>query len=169
MLILSAAHQQAIQTHAQQTYPEECCGILLGRLERDEQSNRKIVLEVQPTQNAWSEIVVADLAVLEIAVSRHPNARRDRYWIDPQDLLKAQRQARDLGLQVIGIYHSHPDHPAIPSETDRLLAWTEYSYLILSVEQGQVTELLSWQLNNAHQFESEEIQTEAITQKTCHS
>ncbi|MBW4468232.1 MAG: M67 family metallopeptidase [Pegethrix bostrychoides GSE-TBD4-15B] len=156
MLILSAAHQQEIQAHAEQAYPEECCGILLGHLERDDHDSQKTVVAVRPTPNAWSEAVAADLVTLNIP-ARHiaSDARRDRYWIDPQDLLKVQREARDRSLQVIGIYHSHPDHPAIPSETDRRLAWSEYSYLILSVQQGQVGQVLSWQLDNRHQFEPE--------------
>jgi proteasome lid subunit RPN8/RPN11 len=155
MLILAVAHQQQIEIEAERTYPEECCGILLGQLERDVQ---KTVIEVWPTPNAWSQAVAADLASA-ISASRHPAqaARRDRYWIDPRDLLKAQREARDRSLQMIGIYHSHPDHPAIPSETDRRLAWPEYSYLILSVEQGKVMQVLSWQLDAAHQFQSEVI------------
>lgn len=159
MLILSAAHQQEIQAHAEHCYPEECCGILLGHLERDDhngQTSPKTVVAVRPTPNAWSEAVAADLVTL-IAASRHiaSDARRDRYWIDPQDLLQAQRAARDRSLQIIGIYHSHPDHPAVPSETDRRLAWSEYSYLILSVQQGKMTQLLSWRLNDRQQFEPE--------------
>jgi len=165
MLILSSAHQQEIRAEAERIYPEECCGILLGRLERSHPTHdaQKTVVEVQPTLNAWSDSVAIELATLEISASRHPAsaARRDRYWIDPRDLLQAQRQARDRNLQIIGIYHSHPDHPAIPSETDRLLAWPEYSYLILSVEQGQVVQLLSWQLDSLHQFESEVIRAES--------
>ena len=143
MLILAAAHRQVMQAEAERTYPEECCGILLGQLE---QSGQKTVIEVWPTPNAWSEGAAAELASV-ISASRYSAqaAHRDRYWIDPRDLLKAQREARDRSLQVIGIYHSHPDHPAMPSETDRRLAWPEYSYLILSVEQGKVTQVLSWQ------------------------
>ena len=165
MLILTPAQQQEIEADAERAYPEECCGILLGRLERDAQKAstqkadlQKTVIEVRPTLNAWSESVAADLAPA-ISDSRHPasSARRDRYWIAPQDLLKAQREARDRNLQVIGIYHSHPDHPAIPSETDRLLAWPEYSYLILAVEQGRVAQVLSWQLDAAHQFQAEAV------------
>ena len=159
MLILSSAQQQEIRAEAERCYPEECCGILLGQLERRHENHdaQKTVIEVRPTLNAWSDSVAIELAALEISVSRYAAsaARRDRYWIDPHDLLQAQREARDRSLQIIGIYHSHPDHPAMPSETDRLLAWPDYSYLILSVEQGQVVQLLSWQLDALHQFESE--------------
>lgn len=86
-----------------------------------------------------------------------PHGQRDRYWIDPADLLRIQKQARHQGLEIIGIYHSHPDHPAVPSECDRRLAWPVYSYLIASVRGGQVVDLQSWRLNDHQQFESEEI------------
>jgi proteasome lid subunit RPN8/RPN11 len=117
-------------------------------------------VEVIATVNAWSGAVAADLQAVGIAPSHHPpeTAHRDRYWIDPADLLHAQKQARERGLQIIGVYHSHPDHPAIPSETDRQLAWAEYSYLIVSVQAGKAVEARSWQLNPERQFEAERLQ-----------
>ena len=172
MLSLSASHRQQITRHAERNYPEECCGILLGTIDR--QANQTQLVEVLETENAWSEAAIADLAIdlPEIAVSGRQVAtsRRDRYWIDPRDLLKAQQAGRDRGLQVIGIYHSHPDHPAIPSECDRRLAWAEYVYVIVSVSRSQGTVLESktsaqaealsfecWRLDAQHQFFSEAI------------
>lgn len=159
MLILQPDLFQQIMAHAERTYPEECCGILLGQLDRQSNPIQKTVVELIETVNAWSEEADAALQSVSVMPSQHPveTARRDRYWIDPQDLLKAQKQARDRGLQVIGIYHSHPDHAAIPSETDRILAWAEYSYLIVSVQQGNSVAARSWQLNEARQFEEEAI------------
>ena len=172
MLSLSASHHQKITCHAERTYPEECCGILLGTIDR--QANQAQLVEVLETENAWSKIAIADLAIdlPEIVASGRQVAtsRRDRYWIDPRDLLKAQQSGRDRGLQVIGIYHSHPDHPAIPSECDRRLAWAEYVYVIVSVSRSQSTVSESktsaqaearsfecWRLNAQHQFLPEAI------------
>jgi proteasome lid subunit RPN8/RPN11 len=164
MLVLSSDLLQHITNHAERTYPEECCGILLGRIDRQLDAIQKAVVEVMATPNAWSEAAASAIqAALPIAPSRHSSdqARRDRYWIDPQDLLKAQRIARDRNLQVIGIYHSHPDHVAVPSESDRLLAWTDYSYVIVSVQQGKAIETRSWQLGSDHQFGEEAIEVQA--------
>ncbi len=158
---LTANQQQQILVHAESTYPEECCGILLGRIDRQSDPIHKTLVEVIPVANAWNEAVAADLQAADlISASRHSAnaARRDRYWIDPQDLLQAQRQARSQNLQIIGIYHSHPDHPAVPSESDRRMAWAEYVYLIASVQQGKAESLLGWSLDEQHQFQSEEIQ-----------
>jgi proteasome lid subunit RPN8/RPN11 len=162
---------QMIQKHAEQTYPEECCGILLGTINQQpnnqQKNGQKTLVEIVPTANAWSEAVAAELQDSQlIQPSRHPaeTARRDRYWIDPQDLLKAQQTGRDQGLQIIGIYHSHPDHPAVPSESDRILAWSSYSYLIVSVVQGKATETLCWCLNEQHQFEAEKMLSVAVEQ-----
>lgn len=162
MLILSANLLQTILTHAERTYPEECCGILLGTICAE--PLQKTLTEVVSTQNAWNETVASELqnSESEQEPSRYAyqgsQARRDRYWIDPRDLLNAQKTARSRNLQIIGIYHSHPNHPAVPSEMDRVLAWATYSYLIVSVQQGKAAETLSWQLNSEHQFEAEAIE-----------
>jgi proteasome lid subunit RPN8/RPN11 len=159
MLFLTSAHRQQVIRHAERSYPEECCGVLLGRIDR--QANQTQLVEVLETENAWSEAAIAALATdfPEIAVSQRQDdpSRRDRYWIDPQDLLKAQKAGRDRGLQVIGIYHSHPDHPAIPSECDRRLAWAEYVYVIVSVSQAEAIDFQGWRLDEQRQFKSETI------------
>lgn len=162
-LTLRPEQMQQIQSHAERTYPEECCGLLLGKIERQTGTAQKQLMSVVELPNAWNEAVAAELQdAVAIDSSRHPSAtaRRDRYWIEPQDLLKTQRDARDQGLIIIGIYHSHPDHPAVPSEMDRVLAWAEYSYLIVSVEQGIVTAVGCWLLDRQHQFQAEEFRVE---------
>jgi proteasome lid subunit RPN8/RPN11 len=73
--------------------------------------------------------------------------------------LRVQKQARDRELDIIGIYHSHPDHPAIPSEFDRAIAWHHYSYIIISVQQGIASDLRSWTLDPHHQFQPEDMIT----------
>ncbi|MCU0525487.1 MAG: M67 family metallopeptidase [Elainella sp. Prado103] len=172
-LYLTASQLAQIQAHAEHTYPEECCGILLGTIERSvnsQEEDRKTLMQVIETVNAWDATTAQQYADL-IEPSRYPtsstassaatsspcSAKRDRYWIDPQDLLQAQKQGRDRGLQIIGFYHSHPDHPALPSETDRRLAWAEYAYLIGSVQQGRAVDWQSWRLNQAEQFEAETV------------
>ncbi|MBD3881842.1 M67 family metallopeptidase [Phormidium tenue FACHB-886] len=165
MFCLQAIHRQQIIAHAERAYPEECCGILLGTIDR--QTHRKNLVEVIETQNAWSEDADAAVQAILPSASQQQDAasRRDRYWIDPRDLLAAQKRGRDCTsvdssvpqLQVIGIYHSHPDHAAVPSECDRLLAWAEYSYLIVSVQQHQAVDLQCWSLDEQHQFLSEAI------------
>lgn len=154
---ISADQLQQITTHAERAYPEECCGILLGT----RQAEGAMLVEVMATVNAWSAEVAADLSAA-IADSQYTaeTARRDRYWIDPRDLLQTQKAARDRQLDIVGIYHSHPDHPAVPSETDRLLAWAEYCYIIVSVRQGIANQTSCWKLDQSHQFQPEDLVVE---------
>jgi proteasome lid subunit RPN8/RPN11 len=162
-LVLSPVQRQQLYDHAQQVYPEECCGLLLGHW--DGVAQHRVVLQVMPLTNQWTTDVqgTMDAAVADAVVASPDLNRQHRYWIDPKDLLGAQRYARDRGWVVLGIYHSHPDHPAVPSECDRALAWTEYSYPILAVHQGQVRDFQSWRLDDAHQFQPEPIESEDAT------
>jgi proteasome lid subunit RPN8/RPN11 len=137
MLKLSEEHLQIIRTHAESTYPQECCGILLG--------HHKTVVEVKPTENVWG---------IEVGEGY---SRTRRYAIAPKVLLETQKEARDKGISIIGIYHSHPDNPAIPSEYDHMGAWQEYSYIIASVQKGQVSDIKSWVLDEKSQFQEESI------------
>lgn len=151
MLKLSPEHLQAICAHAESTYPDECCGLLLGKLT----DGSKTLVDVISTQNIWSTAASEISAVEAIK----PITKRSHYEIAPEVMLKAQKSARDRQLNIIGIYHSHPDHPAIPSEFDRVYAWQQYSYIIVSVQQGKADHLNSWLLDDHHQFQLEEIVT----------
>ena len=91
-------------------YPHEGCGCLVGRI-RDDHAD---IVDVTSARNTWTE------------------RARDRYDLDPADLLRADRDARDRGLDVVGIWHTHPDHPARPSVFDTERAWVDYAYLICS-------------------------------------
>ena len=142
-----------IYTHAEQAYPHECCGILMGRLEAE---YHKVLVEVIPTENAWNQETADHFKPLETSNQQLTTTER-RYTIAPEALLNAQKQGRDRQLSIIGIYHSHPDHTAMPSEFDRVCAWFGYSYIIVSVQQKKVTDLRSWCLDQQHQFKSEEI------------
>jgi proteasome lid subunit RPN8/RPN11 len=147
ILQLLPQHLQIIRTHAESTYPDECCGIILGY----GMSEGKTVVEVMPTENVWNT------ATAEFPGDRTTETQQRRYAIAPQVMLQAQKQARDHSLNIIGIYHSHPDAPAIPSECDRLYAWPEYSYIIVSVPKGKAQTLQSWCLDDNHQFQLEAI------------
>lgn len=137
----------AIRAHGESTYPDECCGLLIGKLSQ----NRKTVVEVRATQNVWN----AESA--EFFLDNTAATRRSHYTIAPETMLAVQKDTRDRNLAIIGIYHSHPNHPAIPSECDRLYAWQQYSYIIVSVQQGVACDLNNWSLNAQHQFQPEEI------------
>jgi proteasome lid subunit RPN8/RPN11 len=163
-LRLSADQIQAMQTHADRTYPDECCGLLLGTV----QAGDRVVVEVRSVENAWNPEVASALAEPEIGTeaeigtevktsSQTPLSLARRYWIAPEVMLAAMRQARRRSLEIIGIYHSHPDHPAVPSECDRRLAWPQYSYVILSVPNGHSQDCQSWILDDRQQFQPEPI------------
>ena len=112
---------RAIEDHARETYPEECCGFLIG----DATEPRRVVESRRATNAAEEE-------------------RGRRYTIDPLELLRADDAARQSELDLIGIYHSHPDHPAAPSEFDRSRAAGWYTYVILNVENGDPKDLTAW-------------------------
>jgi proteasome lid subunit RPN8/RPN11 len=135
---------EQIRTHAERTYPEECCGLLIGTIYQD----KKILLEVRETENCWNAETAEFLSVTTAS-------KRNRFTIAPEVLLQVQKETRDRNLSIIGIYHSHPDHPAIPSEFDRAIAWQEYSYIIISVLQGQTADIRSWAIDETNQFQPE--------------
>ena len=110
---ISRTALEAIQAHGADGYPNEICGFMLGPKGDGE------VTEVRPARN--------------IIVER----ARDRYEIDPRDHIRTQREADAAGLDIVGYYHSHPDHPAQPSRFDTERAWAGYVYLIVSVQDGQ--------------------------------
>ncbi|PZU99495.1 MAG: metal-dependent protease of the PAD1/JAB1 superfamily [Leptolyngbya sp.] len=157
---IGADGYRALVEAASATYPSEACGLLVGRREPSPGSDDRTVVEVVALNNAW-EPSLLEYTDSQAGLGEDPSAREhsvgDRYWIDPADMLAVQRSARERGLEIIGVYHSHPDHPAVPSECDRILAWPVYSYVIISVMAGQVADLKSWRLNDQHQFEPEPV------------
>jgi len=126
VLAVSAAGMDAIGRHAVRTYPEECCGFLLG----EERAGTTRVDRVVPAAN------------------EREDSRHNRFVMNPETVLAAHKEARAAGLSVVGYYHSHPDHPAEPSEFDREHAWPGLSYLIVSVRRGQVDRARSWRLRD---------------------
>lgn len=125
ILRLRALQAEQVHAHLCRAYPEEGCGVLLGR---DDGAGRTV------------ERVIALDNVRE-------GERERRYLIAPQQILAAEREARGLGLDVIGFFHSHPDHPARPSAFDLEHAWPFYSYVIASVERGRIADTTSWRLD----------------------
>lgn len=152
-LTLSSEQIQSIFNHAEQTYPHECCGLMMGQI--NENGDKQLV-ELIPTENDWNTETSKNFEVPEPL--KDPVMTTEHYFtISPQEMMKAQKEGRDRNLVIIGIYHSHPDHPAIPSEYDRIWAWSEYSYIIVSVQQGNATDLQNWCLDEHHQFQPEEL------------
>lgn len=148
MLNLSTDQLQMICQHAQATYPEEGCGLLLGTIYQ----GAKTVREVWQTENDWTPEFAA-----ELPGSLQPGSKRNRFRIAPEVMLHAQKVARERALKIIGIYHSHPNGQPIPSEFDRAIAWQEYSYLIVALTVKQDPQVRSWILNEQHTFEPEVI------------
>lgn len=114
-----------IHAHGEAAYPEEGAGFLLGRVEGEE---RRV------------------LSILSADNTREEGARHNRYLLGPQQMLHAETSAQRLGLDVIGVFHSHPDHPAQPSEFDREWALPWFSYVITSVQSGHAGDTHSWRL-----------------------
>ncbi|MCJ7536356.1 MAG: M67 family metallopeptidase [Anaerolineales bacterium] len=126
---------ERIHLHGEQAYPEEGAGLLLGEFQGQDPLVREI---------------------LSLVNVRERQARHNRYHLSPQDYLQGEELAEQLGLVVLGVFHSHPDHPNRPSEFDRQWAWPNFSYLITSVVQGQAAESRSWRLNEDRAAFSEE-------------
>ncbi len=141
MLKLNVEHLDAIQRHAAADYPAECCGVLLG----NHAGEVKRVTEVSPLANLRHDAARAQ----EIVPLENPERESElnRFLIDPREQLRVEKDARARGLTVLGYYHSHPDHPARPSEYDREHAWPWYSYVIVAVEKGRPRDSRSWVLS----------------------
>jgi len=136
MLMLAKHLEQEIRDHGARDYPHECCGAMLGT---DTGAGRQV-------------------RSLFPLVNRRDDSPRNRFSITPEDFRAAERAAAERGMGLIGWYHSHPDHPARPSEFDREHAWPWYSYVIVSVAAGAPQDLTSWLLqDDRSKFEPEEV------------
>jgi proteasome lid subunit RPN8/RPN11 len=158
VLFLTENHVQTLRCHAAEVYPKECCGLLLGTRQPQDGENIHAVQQVYATPNVWGKHLT-DLGPPE---QQAATAHR-RYRIDPDAMLQAQRHARTNGWDIIGIYHSHPNAAAVPSEWDRAWAWPQYSYVIVSVENGTARDLQSWCLDTHHEFLPERLMVSDIT------
>jgi proteasome lid subunit RPN8/RPN11 len=127
MLKISQSDYLSLRQHGEETYPNECCGVLLGRFDDN-----------------GAESVSESVSKSVSRIARCGNTRADsphnRYQIDPKELIRIQREGRERGEDIVGFYHSHPDHPAQWSPTDLAEAhWFGCSYVITSVEKGTAT------------------------------
>jgi len=137
MISISEQLLVSIREHGIQDYPYECCGLLLGRYGAE----AKVVTETYPISNA-----------------REESAKRNRFLIEPAELMRGERYARDHEVEVVGFYHSHPDSPAVPSQYDLEHAWPTYSYIIVSTRADDATDLFSWEQEpDRTRFNQEEI------------
>jgi len=137
MITIANEQLKEIREHGVRDYPYECCGLLLGRL----RAEGKVVTETYPISNA-----------------REESAKRNRFLIEPKELLRGEQYARSRDLEVVGFYHSHPDSPAVPSQYDLEHAWPTYSYIIVSTTAGAATDLFSWEQEpDRSRFNEEEI------------
>ena len=134
-LVLGVEADTGIRRHGRESYPHECCGALIGRGQR--------VREALALPNATTE------------------GPRRRFLVRPADYLAAERRARALGAELLGFYHSHPDHPARPSRYDLDHAWPVFAYVIVAVERGEPRALTSWRLREDRSaFEEEPVAVE---------
>ena len=141
MISVNQEHLAEMRAHGERDYPFECCGLILGRFE----DGRKQVLETYPISNA-----------------REEEAKRNRFLIRPEELMRGEKYAREKALDVIGFYHSHPDDRAVPSQYDLEHAWPTYSYIVMAVEQGRAADLRSWEMeSDRSRFNEEEVESEA--------
>jgi proteasome lid subunit RPN8/RPN11 len=130
MLKLSQSVYAAVRLHGEQTYPHECCGVLLGAMDGD----GRVVSSAVRCGNTRTD------------------SPQNRYHIDPRELVKIQREGREHGEEIVGFYHSHPDHPAQWSKTDLAEAhWIGCSYVITSVEKGKAVVTNSFELAGAEE------------------
>jgi len=137
MITISESSLHEIRAHGVKDYPYECCGLLLGRYGAD----GKVVTETYPISNA-----------------REESAKRNRFLIEPAELMRGERYAREHDLEVVGFYHSHPDSPAVPSQYDLEHAWPTYSYIIVKTLADDATDLFSWEQEpDRSRFNQEEI------------
>jgi len=143
-LRLNEGHVETMRRHASADYPSECCGILLGKADGES----KHVTEVAPLANLRHDPARAQ----ELLPLDDPGRETDknRFLIDPLAQLRVEKEARARGLDVLGYYHSHPDHPARPSLYDRDHAWPWYSYVIIAVDKGVPNDVTSWVLAEDH-------------------
>jgi proteasome lid subunit RPN8/RPN11 len=139
-LILNEASRTIMEAHAIGSFPNECCGFFFGRNHGESRSVSDVFL---------------------VTNAKEGDQRR-RFAIAPLDYMRAEKEALERGLDLLGIYHSHPLHPAVPSEHDLAQALPTFSYIILQVAPGQIVDLRSWQLNEDGAFVEETVQTTPV-------
>ena len=141
-LWISAHLAEKIRLHGAETYPHESCGALLGR-------DVSAMAGADPEREGFTP--AREILALFPLINRRDDSPRNRFSVSVDDVRAAEKAAREQGLEVVGWYHSHPDHPARPSAYDRDHAWPWYSYIIVSVQGGAPQDMTSWRLNDDRQ------------------
>ena len=142
LLVLTPVQVGQIEAEGASAYPNECCGIMIGRDVSDGTCTRRIVERLEAMANVFD-----------------PEQQKRRFAVDPLALMRAEKSASEAGQLVLGFYHSHPDHPARPSEYDRTHAWPFYSYVIVSIAEGKPVDMTSWVLDDQTEtFSKQEIE-----------
>ena len=145
LIILEERHKKQIRQHGESDYPFECCGLLIGRYDGH---GCKIVVQTYPISNA-----------------REEEAKRNRFLIRPEELMRGEKYARERSLDVVGFYHSHPDDHPIPSQYDLEHAWPTYSYIVVAVTNGQAAGLRSWEMeHDRSKFNEEKITRVSVSE-----
>lgn len=139
MLIITHELVAQIRAHLEAGYPNEACGILIGEMSGMDGAD-KTVRAVIPVANVWA----GDPG----AAASGAHSQRDRFTIDPLDIVRADREAAKQGWDIVGYFHSHPDSPSRASETDREWAWPVVSFVIATVTAGRMTAFDSWVLRD---------------------
>ena len=139
MITIQPAAKELLLNDAVQAFPDECCGFLFGA--EDQHGNRSI-------------------SKIQIVINAKEGDKRRRFVIAPLDYIRAEQYDEENNLLLLGVYHSHPNHPAIPSEHDRVAAQPYFSYIIVSVLEGKIGPLRSWRLNDETKFEEETVAVE---------
>ncbi len=140
-LTIPEALRRQIEEEGVRAYPNECCGMLIGRDLTVGNEQRRVVERIVAGRNTFQA-----------------NEQYHRFSIDPLQQLQVEREAEKEGRALLGYYHSHPDHPARPSEYDREHSWPFYSYVIVAIAEGKPQEMSSWVLDAA----SEQFQRQGI-------
>jgi proteasome lid subunit RPN8/RPN11 len=137
-ITLQAHLLRSIKAHGEASYPQEGAGFLLGH---------------------GDELQLAITSILPVANKREVDAQHNRYLLSPQDFAKAEMEAARLDLSLIGVFHSHPDHPARPSQFDLDHALPHFLYLITSIDQGRAAVTTGWHLRQDHNaFEEDDLE-----------
>jgi proteasome lid subunit RPN8/RPN11 len=125
-IVLDQPMLSEIHSHALSSYPEECCGLMIGKID----GGKKVVSSLRRMKNSFA-----------------PSERFHRYTIDPMDYLAVENEIEGHGQEIVGIYHSHPDAPAKPSPFDQSHAWPTLSYLVVKVSKSKTEDTTSWVLS----------------------
>jgi proteasome lid subunit RPN8/RPN11 len=136
MITLPSELEKSIRIHGEKGFPNEICGIILGVIDDHDSKHAEKLIAIENSFDADEQF--------------------HRFQIESEDVLRAERQAAKLDLDVIGFYHSHPEHPSEPSEFDKDHALPFYSYIIIAIEDGKSAKLTSWELSNDRTVFNEE-------------